>query len=61
MISLVTTQSDPGRQNTATDWTRDFSRGWNCAGTYLVSLFSPSGVSHYVPFSVAHCVPHKYG
>ena len=39
MISLVTTQSDPGRQNTATDWTRDFSRGWNCAGI-LLSLFS---------------------
>ena len=35
----MTIQSESGRQNTVTDWTRDFSRGWNCAGI-LLSLFS---------------------
>ena len=39
MSSPMTIQSDSGRANSLTDWTREFSRGCNCDGI-LVSFFS---------------------
>ena len=48
----MTIQSDSGRANSLTDWTREFSRGWNWDGIFL-SFFSRQAKS--LTFSFPGC------
>ena len=53
----MTIQSDSGRANSLTDWTREFSRGWNWDGIFL-SFFSRQAKSVTVFLSRLLIVPH---
>ena len=54
----MTMQSDSGGANSLTDWTSEFSRGWNCAGI-LLSLFSRQVESLTVFLSLLLTVRHS--